>query len=154
LNKELIINSSSNEVVIALLEDKLLVEIHREKHDSHYAVGDVYLGRIRKVMPGLNAAFVEIGSEKDAFLHYLDLGPQIKTLQKFTELAVAGNSKANDMSQWELSEDLDKSERMVSFLKQGQSLLVQITKESISTKGPRVCSELSFAGRYLVLIPF
>ncbi|MDR1951590.1 MAG: Rne/Rng family ribonuclease [Bacteroidales bacterium] len=154
MNKELIINSSSNEVVIALLEEKLLVEIHRERHDSHYAVGDVYLGRIRKVMPGLNAAFVDIGSEKDAFLHYLDLGPQIKTIQKFSELAVAGNSQANDISTWNLSEDLDKSERMVSFLKPNQNLLVQITKESISTKGPRVCSELSFAGRYLVLIPF
>jgi ribonuclease G len=141
-------------VVIALLEDKLLVEIHREKHDSQYAVGDVYLGRIRKVMPGLNAAFVDIGSEKDAFLHYLDVGPQIKTFQKYTELAVAGNSEAKKVSKWTVPEDLDKSERMVSFLKQNQNLLVQISKEAISTKGPRVCGELSFAGRYLVLLPF
>jgi ribonuclease G len=154
LNKELIINSSSNEVVIALLEDKSLVEIHREKHDSQYAVGDVYLGRIRKVMPGLNAVFVDIGSEKDAFLHYLDLGPQIKTLQKFTELAVAGKTESKDISKWELSEDLDKSERLVSFLKPNQNLTVQVSKEAISTKGPRINGELSFAGRYLVLIPF
>jgi len=154
LNKELIINSSPNEVVIALLEDKLLVELHREKHDSCHAVGDVYLGRIRKVMPGLNAAFIDIGSEKDAFLHYLDLGPQIKSVQKFTELGIAAHQNANNISKWTLLEDLDKSERMVSFLKPNQSLLVQISKESISTKGPRVCSELSFAGRYLVLIPF
>jgi ribonuclease G len=154
LNKELIINSSPNEVVIALLEDKLLVELHREKHGNHHAVGDVYLGRIRKVMPGLNAAFVDVGFEKDAFLHYLDLGPQIKTLQKYTELAVAGSPNAKDVSKWELPEDLDKNDRMVSFLKMNQNLLVQISKESISTKGPRVCSELSFAGRYLVLIPF
>jgi len=154
LNKELIINSSANEVVIALLEDKLLVELHREKHDSHHAVGDVYLGRIRKVMPGLNAAFVDIGSEKDGFLHYLDLGPQIKTVQRFTELAVAGNAQAKDISKWTLPADLDKSERMASFLKPNQNLVVQISKESISTKGPRVCSEISFAGRYLVLIPF
>ncbi|MCL2682378.1 MAG: Rne/Rng family ribonuclease [Bacteroidales bacterium] len=154
MNKELIINSSSNEVVIALLEDKLLVELHREKHDSQYAVGDVYLGRIRKVMPGLNAAFVDVGSEKDAFLHYLDLGPQIKTVQKFTNHAVVGKQDVNNISKWELPEDLDKSERMASFLKANENLLVQISKESISTKGPRVCSELSFAGRYLVLIPF
>ena len=132
----------------------MLVELHREKHDSHHAVGDVYLGRIRKVMPGLNAAFVDIGCGKDAFLHYLDVGPQIKTLQKFTELAVAGHSDAKDISKWELPEDLDKSERMVSFLEANQRLVVQISKEAISTKGPRVCGELSFAGRYLVLIPF
>jgi len=94
LNKELIINSSSSEVVIALLEDKLLVEIHREKHDSHHAVGDVYLGRVRKVMPGLSAAFVDIGDKKDAFLHHMDLGSQIKTVERFTELAIAGNPEA------------------------------------------------------------
>jgi ribonuclease G len=105
-------------------------------------------------MPGLNAAFVDVGSEKDAFLHYLDLGPQIKTLQKFTDLIVSGSPAAKDVSEWELPEDLDKSERLVSFLKPNQNLLVQITKEPISTKGSRVCSELSFAGRYLVLIPF
>jgi len=154
LNKELIINSSSDEVVVALLEDKLLVEIHREKHDSHHGVGDVYLGRVRKIMPGLSAAFVDIGDEKDAFLHYLDLGPQIKTIQKFTELAIAGNPEAKNISSWDLPQDLDKSERIVSLLKPNQNVVVQISKEAISTKGPRVCSELSFAGRYLVLIPF
>jgi len=141
-------------VIIALLEDKSLVELHREKHDSRHAVGDVYLGRIRKVMPGLNAAFVDIGSEKDAFLHYLDIGPQIKTLQKFTEHAVAGHSEAKSISQGTLLGDLDKSERMASFLKPNQNLIVQISKEAISSKGPRVSGELSFAGRYLVLIPF
>lgn len=154
MNKELIINSSSREVVIALLEDKLLVEIHREKHDSHHAVGDVYLGRIRKVMPGLSAAFVDIGDEKDAFLHHLDLGPQIKTIERFTELGIAENPEAKDISGWELPENLEKSERAISSLKPNQSLVVQISKEAISTKGPRVCCELSFAGRYLVLIPF
>ena len=154
MKKELIINSSSNEVVVALLEDGLLVEIHREKHNNKHAVGDVYLGRIRKVMPGLNAAFVDVGYEKDAFLHYLDLGPQFKAVQKLTELAISGHPDAKNISKWTLSEDLDKSERLVSFLKPNQSLLVQISKEAISTKGPRVCSELSFAGRYLVLIPF
>ncbi len=154
MNKELIINSSPCEVVIALLEDKLLVELHREKHDSQHAVGDVYLGRVRKVMPGLNAAFIDVGSEKDAFLHYLDLGPQIKSVQKFTDLAVNGNPDANDISKWTLPGDFNKGERMASCLKQNQHVLTQISKEAISTKGPRVTSELSFAGRYLVLIPF
>ncbi|MDR2906832.1 MAG: ribonuclease E/G, partial [Bacteroidales bacterium] len=154
MNKELIINSTSNEVVIALLEDKLLVELHREKHDSKYAVGDIYLGRIRKIMLGLNAVFVDIGSEKDAFLHHLDMGPQIKAVQKYTDFAVSGREEVQNISNWKLSGDMDKSDRTASFLKQGQPLLVQVSKEAISTKGPRVCSEISFAGRYLVLIPF
>ncbi|MCL2026909.1 MAG: Rne/Rng family ribonuclease [Bacteroidales bacterium] len=154
MNKELIINSSSSEVVIALLEDKLLVELHREKRGNNQTVGDVYLGRVRKVMQGLNATFIDIGSDKDAFLHNLDLGSQLKTLQRFTALAIAGSPQAKDISKWELSEDLDKSERLASFLKPNQEVLVQITKESISTKGPRVGGELSFAGRYVVLIPF
>lgn len=140
--------------MIALLEDKLLTEIHREKNDGKHVVGDIYLGRVRKVMPGLNAAFVDVGSEKDAFLHYLDLGPQIKTLQKFTELARTGHPDARSISRWSLPGDLSKTEQVSSFMKSNQNLLVQISKESISTKGPRVCGELSFAGRYVVLMPF
>ena len=77
MNKELIINSVNSEVEIALLEDKYLVELHKEKSDTSFAVGDIYLGRVRKIMPGLNAAFIDVGYEKDAFLHYLDLGPQV-----------------------------------------------------------------------------
>ncbi len=154
LNKELVISTSSKESIIALLEEKVLVEIHREKHDNKYAVGDVYLGRVRKIMPGLNAAFVDVGDEKDAFLHYLDLGPQIKSVQKFTERALSGHSDAKDISTWELPGDVGKHEQLSSFIKQNQNILVQISKESISTKGPRACCELSFAGRYLVLIPF
>jgi len=137
-----------------LLENKLLVEIHREKRDNHHAVGDVYLGRIRKVMPGLSAAFVDIGDQKDAFLHHLDLGPQIKTVERFTKLAVAGNPDAKNISGWELSEDLEKNARSVNSLNNNQQLVVQISKEAISTKGSRVCCELSFAGRYVVLMPF
>jgi ribonuclease G len=82
VNKELFVNSSASEVDIALLEDKVLVELNKEHNDTNYAVGDVYLGKVKKIMPGLNAAFIDVGYEKDAFLHYLDLGPQIKTLNK------------------------------------------------------------------------
>ena len=88
MEKELIINSFENEVDIALLEDKFLVELHKEKLDNNYAVGDVYLGRVRKIMPGLNAAFIDVGYEKDGFLHYLDLGPQVKSLNKFVSIDV------------------------------------------------------------------
>ena len=88
VNKELIINAQSSEVNIALLEEKVLVELNKEKTNNSFAVGDVYLGRIKKIMPGLNAAFVDVGYEKDAFLHYLDLGPQINSFQKYTRKSV------------------------------------------------------------------
>ena len=84
MNRELIIDSRASEVDIVLLEDKQLVELHKERTNNNYAVGDVYLGRVKKIMPGLNAAFVDVGYEKDAFLHYLDLGPQIRSLNKYT----------------------------------------------------------------------
>lgn len=154
MNKELFINSTSNEVEIALLEDKLLVELNKEKSNNEYSVGDIYLGRIKKIMPGLNAAFVDVGYEKDAFLHYLDLGPQIQSLLKFIRLSQNGNNQNVSLADFEFEPEIVKTGRINHVLKSGQNILVQIAKEPISTKGPRVSSELAFAGRYLVLIPF
>ncbi|MCD4680319.1 MAG: Rne/Rng family ribonuclease [Bacteroidales bacterium] len=154
MTKELIIDSNSTEVNIALLEDKFLVELHKEKHNQNFAVGDVYLGKVKKVMPGLNAAFVSVGYEKDAFLHYLDLGPQINSLNKLTKLAIAGKSSQIDFDKFVLAKDIEKTGKISNVLSSNQSILVQIAKEPISTKGPRVSSEISFAGRYLVLVPF
>ncbi len=153
MNKELIINSTSNEVEIALLEEKLLVELNKEKSNSEFAVGDIYLGRVKKIMPGLNAAFVDVGYGKDAFLHYLDLGPQINSLIKYIK---AGFSSTPGLSigEYKMEEDIQKSGRINNVLKPNQQILVQVAKEPISTKGPRVTSELSFAGRFIVLIPF
>ncbi len=152
MNKELFVNSSASEVNIALLEDKVLVELHKEHNDTNYAVGDVYLGKVKKIMPGLNAAFIDVGYEKDAFLHYLDLGPQIKTLNKMTRLAIQGRigSPANIKPE----KDIEKTGKITDVLTSGQQIVVQVAKEPISTKGPRVSSELSFAGRFLVLVPF
>lgn len=154
VNKELIINTSASEVNIALLEEKILVELNKEKTNNNFAVGDVYLGRIKKIMPGLNAAFVDVGYEKDAFLHYLDLGPQINTFQKFTRLAIAGKESQTGMGEFECEPDIDKTGKISQVLSPNQQILVQIAKEPISTKGPRISSEISFAGRYLVLVPF
>lgn len=154
MNKELIVNFAPEEVVIALLEDKALVELHRERNNNRHAVGDVFLGRVRKVMPGLNAAFVDVDSEKEGFLHFLDLGPQFHSLQRFTEAGMKGDTAQLDISKEKLKEDLTKTEKISSVLKQNQPILVQVTKEPISTKGPRLTSEISFAGRYVVLIPF
>ncbi|RLD37926.1 MAG: ribonuclease E/G [Bacteroidetes bacterium] len=154
MEKELIINSFNNEVEIALLEDKFLVELHKEKVDNNYAVGDVYLGRVRKIMPGLNAAFIDVGYEKDGFLHYLDLGPQVRSLNKFVRYAISTKGPQPDITNFKLEQDIEKTGKISAVLKTNQQIAVQIAKEPISTKGPRISSEISFAGRYLVLVPF
>ncbi len=154
VNKELIIDSKPSEVTIALLEDKRLVELNKEKTNNSYAVGDVYLGKVKKIMPGLNAAFINVGHDKDAFLHYLDLGPQIRSLNKFTKLNLSGKATHLSIDKFNLEENIDKSGKISSILSLNQQIVVQIAKEPISTKGPRVSSEISFAGRYLVMVPF
>lgn len=154
INRELIISSDVSEVSIVLLEDKQLVEFHKEQSNTNFSVGDVYYGRIRKILPGLNAAFVDIGNQKDAFLHYLDLGSQIRSLIEYTRLATKGNKAQSDMDSFKLLPDIDKSGKISDFLSAGDYLPVQIAKEPINTKGPRISAEISFAGRYLVLVPF
>ncbi|HHT03104.1 MAG TPA: Rne/Rng family ribonuclease [Bacteroidales bacterium] len=154
MNKDLIIDVKDLGVEIALLEDKQLVELHQEKNETSHLVGDIYLGTIKKIMPGLNAAFVDVGHEKDAFLHYLDLGLHFNSLDKFTRTCISADAKSVFIEKMKLEPDLEKNGKLNNVLKQGQIILVQIAKEPISTKGPRLTSELSFAGRYLVLIPF
>lgn len=154
MNKELFINATGADVVIAQLEDRRLVELTREKSNNNFAVGDIYLGRVKKVMPGLNAAFVDVGYEKDAFLHYLDLGPQVLSLTKFVNLGLAGKLNDGSLADFKLESEIKKDGKIGSVLQSGQSILVQIAKEPISTKGPRISSEISIAGRYLVLVPF
>jgi ribonuclease G len=154
VNKELIINSTSTEVEIALLEDKLLVELNKEKANNEYSVGDIYFGKIKKIMPGLNAAFVDVGYEKDAFLHYLDLGPQIQTLLKYIHKGQSAGGQSLTIGDFEMDADIQKTGKINQVLKTNMDIVVQIAKEPISTKGPRVTSEIAFAGRYLVLIPF
>jgi len=154
LNKELIIDAGLSEVNIALLEDKDLVELNKEKSNNNYAVGDIYLGRVKKIMPGLNAAFVDVGYEKDAFLHYLDLGPQVNSLNKLLKQYIAGKQDVPSISEMGPEPDIEKTGKIGAVLTPNQQVLIQIAKEPISTKGPRVSSEISFAGRYLVLVPF
>jgi len=154
VNKELIIDSNASEIVIALLEDKQLVELHKEKKNNNYSVGDIYLGKVKKIISGLNAAFVDVGYEKDAFLHYLDLGAQVNSLNKYTKLAMAGKTKILAMDNFILEKEIEKTGKINNVLTANQPVLVQIAKEPISTKGPRITSEISLAGRYLVLVPF
>ena len=154
VNRELVISSDVSEVNIVLLEDKQLVEFHKEQINSSFAVGDVYYGRVKKILPGLNAAFVDIGNQKDAFLHYLDLGLQINSLLQFTKLAHEGKTAQAVMNKFKLSPDIDKTGKISDFIQAGDQIPVQIAKEPINTKGPRISAEISFAGRYIVLVPF
>ena len=152
--KELIIDSSPNGATIALLQDKQLVELHKEQITNNYTVGDLYLGRIKKIMPSLNAAFVDVGYEKDAFLHYLDLGPQVQSLLKLTKQVRSGGYQSKLLDNFKLEADINKGGKISDVLAKGVLVPVQIAKEPISTKGPRLSSDLSIAGRYVVLVPF
>ncbi|MCF8228637.1 MAG: Rne/Rng family ribonuclease [Bacteroidales bacterium] len=154
MDKELVIDSQPSEVNIALLEDNSLVELQKEKNNNNYAVGDIYLGRVKKIMPGLNAAFVDVGYERDAFLHYLDLGPQVRSLIKFSNMTRSNKGPKPSMDHFNFEPDIEKTGKITQVLKSNQQVVVQIAKEPISTKGPRISSELSFAGRFLVLVPF
>jgi ribonuclease G len=154
VSKDLIIDVNDSEVTIALLEDKQLIELNKEKRTIQFSVGDVYLGKVKKIMPGLNAAFINVGFERDAFLHYLDLGAQLRSLQKYYLSAVQKKGRIPPVHKLKLEPDIDKDGKIQDVLTTGQTVIVQITKEPISTKGPRLSSEISLAGRNLVLIPF
>ena len=137
MDKELIIRSNSSAVDFALLKDGKLVELHKEKDDSNFAVGDIFIAKVRKAIPGLNAAFVNVGYEKDGFLHYHDLGPQVSTLLKFVKRVSTGKLKDFSLKDFPLEQDIDKDGSIVDVIKSNQSLLVQVVKEPISTKGPQ-----------------
>jgi ribonuclease G len=152
MNKELFINVTPSEINIALAEERELVEFSKEKCQTGFAVGDIYLGRVRKLMPGLNAAFVNIGHEKDAFIHFLDLGPQFDTLHKMVGM-LAQKKRIAKFENLKFSPALGKVGKIGEHIAQGDTILVQIAKEAISTKGPRLTSEISLAGRHVVLLP-
>jgi len=154
VEKELIINSTPTEVEIALLEDSKLVELHYQKTNDNFTVGDIFVGRIKRLMPGLNAAFVDIGHKKDAFLHYTDLGPKLKSLLKFTSGAMSGGIQTHTLENFKMPPEIVKTGKIDQVLNKKQPILVQVLKEPISTKGPRLSCEITLPGRYLVLTPF
>ncbi|MGB4415808.1 MAG: Rne/Rng family ribonuclease [Paludibacter sp.] len=154
MNSELVVDVQPSEISIALLEDKHLVELHQESREEQFAVGNIYMGRVKKIMPGLNAAFVDVGYEKDAFLHYLDLGSNFNTLYQFTTQVLSDRKRVPAIQKIKLQPEIEKNGSINDILKTGQEILVQVAKEPISTKGPRLTAEISIAGRFLVLIPF
>ncbi len=151
---ELIIRSNSNDIDFALLKDGKLIELHKEEESKNIAVGDIFLTKVGKVLTGLNASFVNVGAKKDGFLHYHDLGPQLRSMQKFLKLVSAGKLKDYSLKDFPFEKDINKDGVITEVVKPGQNILVQIVKEPISTKGPRLSAELSIAGRYMVLMPF
>ena len=154
VSSELVINSTQEKVSIALLEDGKLVELNESPLKQQFSVGDIFLAKVKKVMPGLNAAFIDVGYEKDAFLHYLDLGPQFSSLNKYLGQALSRKGRPIPISKFKRLPDINKHGKINEVLKQGQLILVQIAKEPISTKGPRLSSEISIPGRNIVLMPF
>ena len=154
MQKELIINSSPSQVEIALLEDGKLVELHHQKSSNKFTVGDIFLGRVRRLMPGLNAAFVDIGHKRDAFLHYTDLGPKLNSLLKFTKGSMNGSFNTHKLDNFRIEPEIIKTGKIDQVLSRRQDILVQVLKEPISTKGPRLTCEVTIPGRFLVLTPF
>ena len=154
MTSEVIIDVRQDEISIALLEDKKLVEYQNEPKSASFSVGNIYVAKVKKLMPGLNACFVDVGFERDAFLHYLDLGCQFNSYNKYLKQVVSDRRKLFPFSKATFLPELKKDGSIQQTLTVGQEILVQIVKEPISTKGPRLTGELSFAGRYLVLMPF
>ncbi len=154
MTSEVIIDVREKEISIALLEDKELVEYQNEPREASFSVGNVYVAKVKKIMPGLNASFVDVGYEKDAFLHYLDLGMQYSSYEKYLKQVESDRKTLYPFSKAVRLPDLPKEGSVTSYLTVGHNAIVQIVKEPISTKGPRLTCEISFAGRYLVLMPF
>ena len=154
MTSEVIIDVQPKDISIALLEDKQLVEYQKEQRTASFSVGNIYVAKVKKLMPGLNACFVDVGAERVAFLHYLDLGSQFNSYDKYLKQVASDRKKLYPIQKAHIQPELKKDGSIANTLKLGQEILVQIIKEPINTKGPRLTCELSFAGRYLVLIPF
>ena len=154
MSYELVINSTKDDVVTALLNENKLVELHKQGIDDKFNVGDVYFGKVKKIVPSLNAAFVDVGYEKDAFLHYLDLGPQYKSMNKYVQDSLKGKQSTHKLGYNKIEPDILKDGKIKEQLSSNQLIAVQVTKEPISSKGPRLSAEVTIPGRFLVLVPF
>lgn len=144
MKKEIILSVSSTETRIAILEDSQLVEIYVERPENERMVGDIYLGKVENIIKGIQAAFVEVGLEKNGFLPFADIGSRVGDYSGFSETIHKLDGGRNFQK---------KSAQINSTLKEKQELLIQITKEPIGSKGPRVTTDISLPGRLLVLVP-
>lgn len=154
MTNELFIKRTSSGLEIALLSDKKLSEFHKEEFDAPFQVGDFYLGKVRKISPSLNAAFVDLKAEKDGFLTYFDLGPNIRSVQKFTKIVRENSRFPSDLDDFEFEEPTNKAGKISQTIRNGELLLVQVIKEPIANKGPKITCDISLPGRYFILVPF
>jgi len=155
--KEIIINSSSNQTRVAITEDGNLVDFFVDYPENRRMVGDIYLGRVARVLPGIRAAFIDIGMKHDAFLHFSDIGQRTK---QFQHMLGDEDSDVEDADDDESTKTNDGNGTKttplpeIPKLRKGEEILVQITKEPVNNKGVRVTSSVSIAGRFCVLLPF
>lgn len=154
MDKELIVQGTPTKVEIALVEDQKLVELHQQKTTTNFSVGDIFMGKIKKIMPSLNAVFVDIGHRKDAFLHYTDMGPKLRTVMKYTNDSIEGKQQTALLENFAFETEILKTGKVDQVLKKNENILIQILKEPISTKGPRLSCEITIPGRFIVLTPF
>ncbi len=152
--KEIVIDVQQDTISIALLEEKRLMEYQTVPRTATEAVGNIYIAKVKKLLPGLNAAFVDIGGSRVAFLHYLDLGTQYNSFSKYLRQVESDRKRLYPFAKAVRLPDINKEGSVQNTLTKDQEVLVQIVKESINTKGPRLTGDISFAGRYLVLVPF
>ncbi len=154
MTKEIVIDVQQSDISIALLEDKRLVEYQKEQRTASFSVGNIYIAKVKKLMPGLNASFIDVGCDRVAFMHYLDLGIEYTSFEKYLKQVQSDRKKLYPFAKASHLSELPKEGSITNVLSKDQDVLVQIIKEPINTKGPRLTAEISFAGRYLVLVPF
>lgn len=154
MKNQIIIHSSGNQTRIALIEDNELAQLFIESEENQRTVGNIYVARVHKVMSGIRAAFIDMGTPKDAFLHFSDAGDHLdEYVSKLNGPKAIPNYAKNDIKNKENLSNVQKQILAGKVLKPGQKLLVQIVKEPIGSKGPRVSTDITIAGRFLVLIP-
>lgn len=153
MSNEIFISNAEGIVQIAVLENKKLVELHQERTDGNFSVGDLYLGKIKRLKTDLNGAFLDVGYERDAFLHYTDLGPNARTILKYFRI-LREEKRIPDLATFEFEPEISVKGGISEVLHKEVVFPVQIDKEPISNKGPRLTLNFSLAGRFLVLVPF
>ena len=156
--KEIIINSSSNQTRVAITEDGNLADFFVDYPENRRMVGDIYLGRVARVLPGIRAAFIDIGMKHDGFLHFSDIGDRTKQFQDMlgeedSDVDLADDDEPNKPNGRNGSA-APSPEPVITKLRKGEEILVQITKEPVNNKGVRVTSSVSLPGRFCVLLPF
>jgi len=157
MNKEMIVSSNGHETMVAILEDDLVAEVFVERERHRGVVGNVYKGRVSKVLPGMQSSFIDLGLERDGFLYVADV---IDTLAEFDKLAgddedEAGGNGSGGGSKGRPERDRQDrpTQKIEELLKEGQEIVVQVVKEPLGTKGARLTSHVTMPGRFLVFMP-